>query len=414
MTFDPRRLQADFDRFASIGAGPGAGVTRLALSEADREARALLIRLLREMGLSVRIDSFGNIWGRTDDRWDEPAVIAGSHLDTVPGGGTFDGAVGVVAGLEVVRSLMEEGFHLPVPLGVVSFTSEEASRYGVATIGSKGVAGLLTEAEIYALRDRGGITFSEALHQHAGYDLIGGPASPGAIGCFLELHVEQGRELESAGLPLGVVTAIAAPTRYKVTIHGEAAHSGATPLRWRKDGLAAAADLVLALEEIARTEEEFGTIATANLFSLQPVSINVVPGKVEIGADIRGIDPVHKRRAVAGFAKVVERVSIRRGIPMEIAVLCDEEPVVLDPAAVNYMQAGCKRIGARFQLMPSRGGHDAMNMARRWPSAMLFVPSRDGISHHPNEYTSPAQVELGARALQEAMKTAAVQLGRDR
>jgi beta-ureidopropionase / N-carbamoyl-L-amino-acid hydrolase len=410
MPYNPERLQADFERFAAIGGGAGGSVTRLALTPADREARLLFVQLLQEAGLAVRIDRFGNIWGRTGGRWAEPAVLSGSHLDSVPNGGRYDGTAGVVAALEAVRSLVEDGVALPAPLEVVAFTAEESARYGVATIGSKGVSGVLTAEAIYALKDRQGIPFADAVAENAGWELVGGPQEPGSIGCFLEMHVEQGKELELAGMELGVVRAIAAPTRFKVTLHGQAAHSGATLMTWRKDGLVAASELVLALERIAEIEEEFGTVATATIFALHPVSINVVPGKVEMGVDIRGIDSVAKRRAVQRFRQTVGRVSAMRGIPIDLELLSDEEPVQLDPGAVEQIRLGCEQTGRPSMLMHSRAGHDAMNMAKRWPSAMLFVPSRDGVSHHPDEYTAPEQIDLGARALRAAMLSVATNL----
>lgn len=402
------RLQADFERFAAIGAGEGGGVTRLAFSAEDREARGLFIRLLREAGMAVRIDGFGNIWGRTDDRWEVPAVVTGSHLDSVPGGGRFDGTAGVVAALEAVRAIREDGRLPGVPLGVVDFAAEESSRYGVATVGSKGAAGLLGADAIAGLRDRQGVTYAESLSRYGGYELAGGkPSAPGEVGCFLEMHVEQGRELETAGVPLGVVRAIAAPTRFRVTVNGEAAHSGATLMTWRKDGLVAASELVLALERIAELEEEYGTVATATIFVLHPVSINVVPGRVELGVDIRGIDRESRRRAVERFRRTVRRVSAQRGIAIEMEQLADEQPVILHPDAVECVRLGCEKIGLPYAMMQSRAGHDAMSMSHVCPAAMLFVPSGGGISHHPSEYTPMEQVVQGAAALLEAVLAAA-------
>jgi len=402
----PERMLSHMERFAAIGKTAGGGTDRLALSPQDHEARRLLVDLMREAGMTVQIDCLGNIWGRTDERWCEPAVVAGSHLDTVPAGGRFDGVAGVVAALEAVQALIEDGRVPRVPLGVACFAAEESSRFGVSTVGSKGAAGILDYSEIMAMKDRDGVTYLDALVAH------GGPAAGQAptVGCYLELHVEQGRELELAGVPLGVVQAIAAPTRYRVTVHGEAAHSGATLMTWRKDGLVAASELVLALERIAEVEEEYGTVATATIFALHPVSINVVPGRVELGVDIRGTEERSKRRAVERFLHTVRRVSAQRGVPIDLETLADEQPVALDPAAVACVRAGCERVGAPYMMMSSRAGHDAMNMARICPAAMLFVPSQGGVSHHPAEYTSPEHLVLGARALLEAMLEAAEML----
>lgn len=407
MPINAERLMRDFERFAAIGRSEEGGINRLALTAEDRAARTLFVDLLRDAGMAVRIDRFGNIWGRTGGRWDEPAVVAGSHLDSVPNGGRYDGVSGVVAAVEVVRAITEDGRPPVVPLGVVNFAAEESSRFQVATIGSKGAAGILTDRDVAALTDRQGVTYAAALAEHAGYDLIGAPTSPGRIGCFLEMHVEQGRELETAGVPLGVVRAIAAPTRFHVTVHGEAAHSGATLMTWRKDGLVAAAQLVLALERIAEVEEDYGTVATATIFALHPVSINVVPGRVELGVDIRGVEAGSKRRAIRRFQRTVRRVSAQRGIAIDVDVLADDEPVTLDQGAVECVRLGCERSGQPYLVMHSRAGHDAMNMARLCPAAMLFVPSQDGISHQPGEYTSPASLVAGASALLEAVLAAA-------
>lgn len=409
MPLNPKRLLADMDRFAAIGATPAGGVSRLAFSEADHKARLLLIEQLREAGMAVRIDRFGNIWGRAGTEWDVPAVIAGSHLDSVPDGGRFDGALGVLAALEVVRALAEDE-RLPggVPLGVVDFAAEESSRYGISTIGSKGLAGILGDDEIASLRDREGVAFPDAVRLRAGFELVPeGPQEPGPLGCFLELHIEQGRELELAGSHLGVVMAIAAPTRFRVTVNGEAAHSGATLMTWRKDGLVAASELILALERIAEVEENYGTVATATIFALHPVSINVVPGRVELGVDIRGIDGASKRRAVNRFHQTIRRVSAQRGIAIEVEQLADEEPVILHPGAVGCVRAGCDRSGFPYMIMQSRAGHDTMNMSRICPAGMLFVPSRGGISHHPAEYTDPQLLLEGATALMEGVLAAA-------
>jgi len=406
LVINARRLLADLSRFAGIGGkgGPGDSLTRLALSAADHSARVAFGQLATEAGLAVRIDRFGNIWGRQDGRWDEPAVVAGSHLDTVPDGGQFDGAVGVLAALEAVRALRDAGVETAAPLGVVNFAVEESSRYGIATIGSKGHAGLIPPELLDNLTDRDGVAFSAALAAHAGYEMVGGAAGdPGKIGCFLELHVEQGRQLEMAGVSLGVVEAIAAPTRFRVIVHGQAAHSGATLMTWRKDGLVAASELVLALERIAELEEEHGTVATATIFALHPVSINVVPGRVELGVDIRGIDVASKRRAVERFRSTVRRVSAQRGVAIEVDLLADEEPVRLAPEAVACVRQGCERLGLPYIALNSRAGHDAMNMARHCPAGMLFIPSRGGVSHQPGEHTAPEQVVAGAQALLYAM-----------
>jgi N-carbamoyl-L-amino-acid hydrolase len=335
--------------------------------------------------------------------WDRPALLLGSHLDSVPTGGRYDGVVGVVASLEVIRALREDGGLPDFPVGVVSFTAEESSRWGVATLGSKGLAGVLSTEKLFGLTDRDDITFADACRQHAGYDLVGGPAAFGPIGGFIELHVEQGLELGRAGLRLGVVSRIAAPSRYKVIVKGEAAHSGAALMGMRKDGLTAAAELILGLEEIAETEAGL-TVATATVFALHPVSINVVPGQVDLGIDIRSVDAESKRRTVDRFFRLAKRVQNLRGIEIETHALSEEEPVALHPQIVSLLADACSALGVPYHPMYSRAGHDAMYVAKIAPAAMLFVPSRGGISHNPQEYTELADIERGAQVLYEAVR----------
>lgn len=402
MPIKPARIERDLNAFAQFGRSGPTAVTRLALTPADRAARAHLIDLCRAEGMQVRIDRFGNIAAILGD-WDRPALLLGSHLDSVPNGGRFDGVVGVVAALEVVRALKEDGHLPPVPVGVVNFTAEESSRWGRATLGSKGLAGVIPADELMAYTDRDGITFGQALQENAGYDLVGGPCDFGPIAGFFEMHIEQGPELLLASKPVGVVTHIAAPSRYKVFVRGLASHSGSTLMGRRKDGLVAAAELVLGLERIAK-EVGDAVVATATVFSVKPVSINVIPGEVELGIDIRGIDKESIGRVTGGFRKLVAEVSARRALPIEVETLSEEEPVTLDPHMVEYLSQACERKGIPFLAMPSRAGHDAMYVARVAPAAMLFVPSKDGLSHNPAEFTALEEIALGAEVLAEAVR----------
>ena len=396
------RIQRDLESFAQFGASGATAVTRLALTAEDRAARAHLIELCRTEGMSVRIDRFGNIAAVLGD-WDRPALLTGSHLDSVPSGGRFDGVVGVVAALEAIRTLREHGALPAMPVGVVNFTAEESSRWGVATLGSKGLAGVLPSDRLMALADRQGITFAAALEAHAGYELTGGPMDFGPIKCFLEMHVEQGLELERDGRRVGVVSRIAAPSRFKVMVEGEAAHSGATLMDRRKDGLTAAAELILGLERLARAEHPL-TVGTATVFSVNPVSINVVPGLVELGIDIRSVDTESKRRTVQGFRTLIGQVEAGRGIAVQVETLSEEEPVTLDQEVVQRLESACRSLDVPYMSMVSRAGHDAMYVARVAPAAMLFVPSQGGISHNPAEFTTLDDLALGTQILAEAIR----------
>lgn len=398
----PERIQRDLASFAQFGASGPTAVTRLALTAEDRAARAHLIDLCRAEGMSVRIDRFGNIAAVLGE-WDRPALLTGSHLDSVPDGGRFDGVAGVVAALEAIRTLREHGALPAMPVGVVCFTAEESSRWGVATLGSKGLAGVLPYEKLMALADRQGVTFGAALAAHAGYELAGGRLEFGPIASFLELHVEQGLELERDGRRVGVVSRIAAPSRFKVTVEGEAAHSGATLMDRRKDGLTAAAELILGLERLARAEHPL-TVGTATVFGVHPVSINVVPGRVELGVDIRSVDSESKRRTVQAFMALIEKVKAERGLAIEVQTLSQEDPVTLDPQVVQRLESACRSLDVPYMPMVSRAGHDAMYVARVAPAAMLFVPSQGGISHNPAEFTTLDDLVLGTQILAEAIR----------
>jgi N-carbamoyl-L-amino-acid hydrolase len=418
MAIRTERIEQDLAALAAIGAsGPGA-VTRLALTPADRAARRWLIERCRALGMAVRIDRFGNLAGVLG-RWDRPALLVGSHLDSVPSGGRFDGVAGVITALEAVRSLQEEGRLPAFPVGVVNWTAEESTRWGVATMGSKGLSGARPATELLGLRDRDGITFAEALAANAGYDLVGAPTAafdPGAqvarsggphdfgpIGGFLELHVEQGPELWESGDRLGIVSRIAAPTRFRVALQGEANHSGTTLMGRRNDALTAAAELILGVEAIGRAEPDL-TVATATIFKVEPVSINVIPGRVELGIDLRSVDPAAKERAVAAFHSLIHDLQQNRSpLTATVELLGDEAPVVLGEQAVTALTEACRTLGLPFRPMVSRAGHDAMYLARVAPTAMLFVPSREGISHNPAEFTETADLALGAQVLAEAI-----------
>lgn len=405
------RLDADLQRFAALGAAPGGGVSRIALTPADRLARRELIDLMRGEGLQVRMDEVGNIFGRLGS-WEIPGVLMGSHLDTVPAGGRYDGTAGIVAALEAIRALREDGRLPPCPLGVASFTAEESTRYGVATVGSKVMAGVMGLEAALALADADGLLLAGALAAHGGREWVNGPQDPGKVGAFLELHVEQGRELELGGMEVGIVTHIAAPTRLKLTVFGQAGHSGSAPMGLRKDGLTAAAELILALEQLGEDEAEHGTVATATILALHPVSINVIPGQVELGIDVRSLDTVSKRRAVQRFLGLTQRVCDLRGVRFSVAYLADEEPARMDLVLVSAAASACTRLGVRHLAMVSRAGHDIANLSRLARAALIFVPSRGGLSHQPGEFTSREALVTGTRVLAEtALAAAALVVG---
>ena len=396
------RIEASLRAFARIGYSADGGMNRLAFSRADLRARQLLLHLLRSLGLTVRIDEVGNVFGRLPGRESGLPLLLGSHLDTVPGGGRFDGALGVVAALEAVRLLQERDVSPRHPVELVSFACEESSRFGRGTLGSGVLAGTWGARELLGLSDGRGVRLEQALRR-AGIDPEGidrARREPGDFLAYLELHIEQGRVLEEARCQVGVVEGIAAPTRFRVTLGGQADHSGATPMGLRHDALAGAAEIVLAVERAARAVS--GVVGTVGTLRLEPGAINVIPGRVELGVDVRSTSAADKARVVAAIRAEIARVAGARALEWAITVLTDEEPVRLDPRLVDLLEDGCRARAVPAVRLPSGAGHDAMQMARLCPAGMLMVPSRRGVSHHRDEWTSLADIVAGVQVYADA------------
>ena len=406
MAVDIARIRRDIEAIAAFGALPGGGVTRLAFSPEDLAARRYLAAAMESAALAVKADAFGNMRGRREGKEDLPPVLVGSHLDTVPSGGNYDGVVGVVGALEVMRALQDEGVVTRRPIEMINFSCEESSRFGVGTLGSKAMVGKLLPPDLDRLVDKNGVSLREALAA-AGYDPDGlgtVRAAPGSIHAFLELHIEQGPVLEAEGQTIGIVSSIAAPTRFKVRIKGRADHSGTTPMRLRRDALAGASELVLGLERIAACEAGETTVGTVGYAIVKPGAMNVVPGEVELGVDIRDIDRTGKDAAVSRFKALLNAVAARRNLVIDAQLLGDEEPVPLSPRIIACLTelAGASKMA--FRVMPSGAGHDAMYMAGITDAGMIFVPSAGGISHNIAEATRLEDIAQGAELLLKAVR----------
>lgn len=387
--------------FARIGYSADGGMRRLAFSRGELRARQLLLHLMERTGLRARVDGIGNCFGRLPgaSEPDAPPVLLGSHLDTVPGGGRFDGAVGVVAALEVAATIRERGLATHCPIEVVSFAGEESSRFGRGTIGSGIVAGTWEPAEVLALRDANGTTLGQVLARLGATpaQVAAARRAPGDFAAFLELHIEQGRVLEDAGIPLGVVEAIAAPCRMRLRLTGRADHSGATPMGLRRDALAGAAEVVLAIERLARASS--GVVGTVGTLRVEPGAMNVVPGLVELSIDVRGTTRAARDPVVAGIRAEIAAIAAARDLTVTIELLSDEEPVVLDAGVAAILERHSRARGLEPLRLPSGAGHDAMHLARLCPTGMLMVPSRDGISHNRAEWTDLPTIVAGTQVL---------------
>ncbi len=385
---------------AKFGAGP-KGITRLGYSEEDKAAQEWLLTQVADLKLSLRQDAVGNVFLRRRGKQDQlPPVATGSHLDTVINGGAYDGMCGVVAGLEALYMLQDEDLERSVE--VIIFRCEESSRYGYATIGSKLLTGKGTPVSLDG-QVRPGPSLVEAMRAWGCTPEAYQTAclQPDCYSSFIELHIEQGRVLESLGKSVGIVEHIAAPTRFKIHLQGLADHSGATPMGLRHDALVTAARLILAVEEAATMESSHGTVGTVGMVEVQPNSMNVIPGEVSLWVDIRGVDSASIARTVQGIRTQAELLASKAGIELSWESLTAGTPVTLDKHLAQELEEICQQQGVSYQRMQSGAGHDSMHMAGIVPTTMLFIPCRQGISHNPAEYASNMDICTGIQVLAE-------------
>jgi N-carbamoyl-L-amino-acid hydrolase len=404
MKVNIERLKQDFDNIARFGKLDNGGVTRLAFTEEDLKARQYLLDVMKSLNLKVSIDAFGNIRGRREGQFDLPPVMIGSHLDTVPNGGHYDGVIGVIGALEVIRVLNENNIVTKRPIEVINFSCEESSRFRAGTLGSKVMVGKFTKDKLKTSIDKDGISLYDALKQ-AGYDpdrLEDARINNGDIYAFMEMHIEQGPVLEQEKYQIGIVTAIAAPTRFKVLIEGRADHSGNTPMNMRKDALTGASALILGVEQIAKSEAGERTVGTVGYVYVEPGAMNVVPGKVELGIDIRDINSTDKKVAVKKVIDLIHKIQEQRNLEIKYEILADEEPVVLSNKIISCLENEAKKYGFSYKLMPSGAGHDAMYMTNVTNVGMIFIPSINGVSHNIAEFSRMEDIKMGTDLLLKA------------
>ena len=385
------------------GALAGGGVTRLALSDEDIAAQQYIMEQMEHLGLQVRRDAVGNIIARREGTEALPAVAMGSHLDTVVQGGHFDGVAGVVAALEVVAMLQDEA--LRHPLEVIVFMSEESAPFGYATIGSKLACGKAMPKDFAKPVKAGASTYVEAL-QKRGFDperYREALLQPENFKAFFELHIEQGKVLYEAREQIGIVENIAAPTRFKVTVEGLADHSGATPMNQRRDALVSAAKLVLAVQDCGLAYADEGTVATVGVVDVEPGTINVIPGKVTMLVDLRGVVYESVMQAFQDFKEVVREVAEEDGVLITVDMLSSDEPVPLSSELADVLEAAAEARGVRYRRMNSGAGHDSMHMAGITPTSMVFIPCKDGISHNPAEFAELNDLAEGTAVLAAAV-----------
>jgi N-carbamoyl-L-amino-acid hydrolase len=398
------RLWQSLMELAQIGRTDKGGVCRLALTELDRQGRDLFSQWAREAGCTIRVDAIGNIFARRAGIDDSlPPVTTGSHIDTQPTGGKFDGNYGVLAGIEVVRTLNDAGVRTRAPLEVAVWTNEEGSRFVPVMMGSGVFAGAFTLEHALSARDHAGTSVREAL-QAIGY--AGEGAAPHAIGAYFEAHIEQGPVLENHGKVIGVVQAALGQRWYDVTVQGMEAHAGPTPMELRKDALLAASDLVQEVNRIAlaRQPHARGTVGSLEVF---PNSRNVIPGRVKFSVDLRAPDDAQLMDMDVAIRAACARVAQQCGLQIGIEQVVYFPPQPFTPALVEAVRTNAADLGYSYMDCVSGAGHDAVYVARLAPAAMIFVPCAGGISHNEIEDAEPEHLEAGCNVLLRAMLASA-------
>lgn len=394
-------MSETLDELATIGRSPRGGITRVAWSDELFRAYDWIGERMRELGLEVEVDAAGNLIGRWNVGTGK-AVGIGSHLDTVPSGGRLDGAFGVVGALHAVSLLRGEGFTPARPLWVIAFMDEEGTRFNTALFGSQAFTG--GPLSHFADRvDADGTTLRSAMAEvDRDVDHAGDAHSTDQLAAFLEMHIEQGPLLEAEGLDIGVVTSIVGLRGYRVHLYGQANHAGTTPMGLRRDALAGAARIVLELREFALSRSD----VTANVgkIAVDPGGANVVPGIADFTIDIRAATPAAAEELEHVVERTVAKVAGDEQLEFDLEATFSLDPLELDATMVDTVERAAVSEGARWRRMPSGAGHDAMLVGRHVPTGMIFVPSRGGISHSPDEYTSPDQLELGTRVLAAALR----------
>jgi hydantoinase/carbamoylase family amidase len=382
------------------------GITRVAYTNEEQACLHAFIRLCKTENLEINLDSCGNMIARREGKIKGlPPVVIGSHLDTVYQGGMYDGVVGVTAGLEVIKRLNEKAIETDHPIEIIAFACEESSRFGVSTVGSKAMAGLINKEKYRLLKDRDGITMEKAFEWCAlDFDSIHLASRTNEnFKAFFELHIEQGPVLETNQNKIGIVTGIAAPIRYLLKLTGKASHSGTTPMYLRKDALLGAAEIALELEKAAILEEPFETVATVGVIEVAAGAMNVVPGEVEIKVDIRSTSVESRQRVVESLLQTITNIEEKRLLEIHYQEISCEDPVLLSSELMSSIETICKVKNLPYQYMQSGAGHDAMNMTKLGPVGLIFIPSLDGLSHHPDEYTDIDDIILGIDVLEEAV-----------
>ncbi|WP_085522717.1 M20 family metallo-hydrolase [Tuberibacillus sp. Marseille-P3662] len=381
------------------------GFSRLGYTEEEASAQQAFVRIAQELGLVTSQDQAGNVWAVWDIDHKAKTIAMGSHLDTVYNGGGYDGVAGVLCALAAVKILKDKQFRPHKNIAVICFASEESARFGISTLGSKAISGQFEKAALAEVTDCDGITVKQAMEDFGlKWDEIEQAALPeDHLACFLELHIEQGEQLQAAQADIGIVHGVARPIRLMIKAIGMSNHTGTTPMDRRQDAFVAISPLIRFINEEAlkaHTHESPSLVATVSTIHLKPNAMNMIPGEVELGIDIRSVDDNAKQSFVKNIKDYCFNIEQNNDVSIEIQTLVNDNSVTLDDHVMQKLIDASKKLGLQTQVMDSGAGHDVMNMAHKWPSGLIFIPCKNGISHHPEESTSINELIKGTQVIQ--------------
>jgi ureidoglycolate amidohydrolase len=399
------QLAKELATLAGFSDAPVPAVTRVVFTPTDLRARAYVRGLCEEAGLTIREDAIGNMFARWPGSVPELAPIGtGSHIDAIPNAGAYDGTVGVLGGLEAIRALQRSGFQPRRSLELLLFTSEEPTRFGIGCLGSRLLAGTLAPDALAKLRDPDGLTVDQARSSarfQGPLETVQLPA--GYYDSFVELHIEQGPLLERQGIPIGIVTNIAAPATVQISIEGEGGHAGAVLMPDRRDAFLGACEIALIVELAAKSTGSRDTVATVGVCDIFPGAVNSIPSRARLLVDVRDIDPLRRDRVLDAIRLGAQHTAASRNLTVNCETLNQDLPAQSDPRAIEAIQESCEEHGITPLHMISRAYHDSLFMSRVNPVAMIFIPCRGGVSHRPDEFASPTDIARGVQVLAGAL-----------
>jgi len=406
---DKHRLMSKIEELALISDAEAPAVTRIVFTPIDLRARAWLLARCQEAGLTVRQDAIGNIFARWNGQDPTAAAVAtGSHIDAIPNAGKYDGVVGVLAGLEAIRTLRQSGFSPKRSIELILFTSEEPTRFGIGCLGSRLLSGNLAAEAAKKLTDKDGASIEEVRHA-AGFqrelETVKLPA--GHYEAFVELHIEQGPLLEQKQIPLGIVSKIAAPSSFRLFIEGAGGHAGGVLMPDRRDALCAASELILGIEHEAKSSGSTDTVATVGICEVFPGAVNSIPSRVHLSVDIRDTDLHRRDSLISAVDASCQAIAAKRGVNILQELVNADAPGDCAANIVETLSESCKKHGLTFLSMVSRAYHDSLFMSRIAPAGMLFIPCHKGYSHRPDEYASPEDIARGTLVLAETLRSLA-------